>query len=49
MGYLRIKANKHGYKDKDIRLKEQFINGINDHDMMTEIMKELTSIKRQRK
>ena len=34
MGHLRIKANKFGYKEKDKRLKEQFINSLNDADMM---------------
>ena len=36
------------YKEKDRRLKDQFINSINDYDdndMMTEIMRELTAIK----
>ena len=40
MGHLRGQ-----YKERDGRLKEQFINGINDN-MMTEIIWELTAIKR---
>ena len=32
-------------QNKDRRLKEQFINGINDY-MMTEIVRELTAIKK---
>ena len=47
MGHLRIKSDKCGFKEKDRRLKEQFINGIND-DMMTKIMWELTTIKKDR-
>ena len=46
VGYLRIKANKCGEKEKDRKLKEQFTNGINDDDMMTEIIRELTTIKK---
>ena len=33
-------------KEKDRQLKEQFINGKNDDDMMSEIIRELTTIKR---
>ena len=36
--HLRIKGNECGYKLKDRRLKEQFINGINVDDMTTEII-----------
>ena len=43
MGHLRIKANEGSYKDKGLR--EHFRNSIND-DMMTEIMRELTTITR---
>ena len=46
IGHLRITASKCGYKGKDRRLKEQFINGINDGDMMTKIIGELTTIKK---
>ena len=45
MGCLRIKANKSGYKEKNRRLKEQFLNDIND-DMVTKIIRELTTIKK---
>ena len=43
MGYLRIKTNACGYKKKDERLREQFINSINDDDMMIEIYKRIDS------
>ena len=46
MGHLRIKANECKYKERDRRLKEQFINGINDDDMMTEIISELSVFKK---
>ena len=46
MGCLRMKTNESNYKEKDRRLKEQFINGIND-EMMTEIIGELTIIRKQ--
>ena len=45
MGYLRIKENKCRYIKKERRLKEQLMNGINN-DMMTEIIRELTAIKK---
>ena len=45
IGCLWIKLNESDYKEKDRRLKEQFINGINDDDMMTEIIRELPTIK----
>ena len=32
MCYLRIKINKCGYRGKDRRIKEKFINGINDDE-----------------
>ena len=43
MGDLRIKANECKCKERERRLKEQFINEIND-DMMTKFI-ELTVIK----
>ena len=46
MGHLIIKVNEFGYKEKDRRFKEQFIDGIGDNDMMTEIIRELTAIKK---
>ena len=42
----QIKGKWDGYKDKDRILKEQFINGINEDDMMTETIRELTAIKK---
>ena len=47
MGCLRIKANECGYKEKDRRLKDQCTNGINGDDMRTDMIRELTAIKRQ--
>ena len=44
MGHLRIKANEYRYKEKDRRLKEQFINGINNEDKMTELPRELMAV-----
>ena len=46
MGHLRIKTNKCGYQQEDRRLKEQFINGIKHEDVMAEIMRDLTTIKK---
>ena len=40
------KANKFWYKEKDRRLKVQFINGINDNDMGIEKIGELTTFKK---
>ena len=37
--------NKCKYKDRDRRLKEQFINGINNHTLTMEIIRELTVLK----
>ena len=44
-----IKANVCGYKDRDRRLKDQFINGISDKEMVTEIIRGLTTIKETKK
>ena len=41
MENIKLKANKLGYKERDRRLKEQFINGISDKESMTEIIREL--------
>ena len=35
MGHLRVKGNDSEYKE-DMRLKEQFINGIGGSEMITE-------------
>ena len=45
MGQLRVRVTKFTYKERDKRLKEQTINGINDQVMMAEIIKEPTAIK----
>ena len=44
MGRLRLVAVKCNYKEIDRQLKEQFIHGLNDKDMMVEIIKELTKM-----
>ena len=44
MGHLRMKANICSYKEKGRRLKK-CINDINDGDMMTKIIRDLTTIK----
>ena len=44
MDHLRIKANKCEYKERNGRLKELFISGINSDDIMTEIIRELAVI-----
>ena len=45
-GQLRIKSNECNYIEKDRRLKKQLINGINDADMITEAIRELTAIRK---
>ena len=44
MDFLVIKANECEYKEKDSRPKEEFINGINNDNMITEIIEELTTV-----
>ena len=46
MGLPRIKANDCEKKEKDWRLKEQFINGINNDNIITDIIQELTAVKK---
>ena len=46
MDHLRMKVKKCGYKEKDRRLKDQFINGINNDYIMTECYRELTVVKK---
>ena len=41
MGRLRITAAECSYQELDRQLKEQFIHGLNDKDMLGEIIKEL--------
>ena len=38
-GQLRLKANECGYKERDRRLKEQFINDVSDKVIMMEIIR----------
>ena len=44
MGRLRLAAIECNYKEIDRQLKEQFIHGLNDTDMLAEIFRELTKI-----
>ena len=44
MGRLWLLAIECNYKEVDRQLKEQFIHGLNDTDMLGEIIKELTKI-----
>ena len=46
MGRLRIVAAECSYQEADRQLKEQFIHGLNDKDMLGAIIKEFTSIKK---
>ena len=46
MGRLRIAAIECIYQELDRQLKEQFIHGLNDKEMLGEIIKEITTIKR---
>ena len=46
MDFLSIKENECEYEEEDKQWKEQFINGINDEHMMTEIIKKLSETKR---
>ena len=42
MGRFRLEAIECNYKETDRQLKEQFIHGLNDNDMLVEIIRELT-------
>ena len=44
MGRLQLLAIECNYKELDRQLKEQFIHGLNDTEMLGEIIKELTKI-----
>ena len=44
MGRLRIAAAECNHKEIDWQLKEQFIHGLNDSAVITEIVHELTVI-----
>ena len=43
MGRLRCAVAECNYQELDRQLKEQFIHGPNDKDMLGEIIKELTA------
>ena len=47
MGCLGIKPNDYSYEGKFSRLKEQFTIGLNDDNMITKMIREITSIKNQ--
>ena len=42
MGRLKIAVVKCNYKEINRQLKEQFIHGLNDEEMLVEIIRELT-------
>ena len=42
MGRLRLAAVEYNYREVDRQLKQQFIHGLNDNDMLTEIIRKLT-------
>ena len=42
MGRLRLAAIGCNYREVDRQLKEQFLHGLNDNDMLAEIIRELT-------
>ena len=44
-GRLRVTAIECNYQEVDRQLKEQFIHGINDKNMLEEIIKELMTVK----
>ena len=43
IGRIRVAAIKCNYKELDRQLREQFIYGINDSDMLAETIRELTT------
>ena len=43
-GRLRTAAMECNYKEVDRQLKEQFIHGLNESEMLTEIIRELTKM-----
>ena len=49
MGKLRIAATECNHMEINRQLKEQFIHGLNDSDMIKEIIKELTKIEENNK
>ena len=42
MARIRVAAKECNYKDTDRQMKKQFIHGLNDSDMLEEIIRELT-------
>ena len=46
MGYLRTTAKECGYNENDRKLKENFEKGINDGEVMTQIISDLTTVKK---
>ena len=46
MGHMRIKGNECEYKERYRGPKKQVVHEINEDKMMTELMKELTVIKK---
>ena len=46
MSRLRLAALECNYKETDRQLKEKFIHRLNDNDIMVEIIRELTKLKK---
>ena len=44
MGRLRISAEECNYKEVDGQKKNQFIHGVNDNDMIIDVIKRLTKL-----
>ena len=47
MGRLQVAAVECNYQEVNRQLNEQFIHGLNDKCMLEEIIKELTTAKKQ--
>ena len=43
MGRIRLAKVEYNYREVDRHLKEQFVHGLNNNDMLTEIIRELTT------
>ena len=46
MSGVRLAVAECDYKEIDRQLREQFIHGMNDYDMMKEIIKELIKLRK---
>ena len=45
MGRLRLTVVECNFKEKDRQLKEKFIHGLNDNEMLVEILRKVTKTK----